>query len=107
MDWSPVPEAEMAVTEVGTRHPAGPGWFIVNVIDAVAIESAEFGSAALFDGGFLGGLRFADLGVNIRVLEPGRKAAMYHREPNQEAFLVLSGECLLIVEDQQRPLRRW
>jgi len=107
MDWSPVPEAEMTVTAVGTRHPAGPGWFIVNVADAAAIESGEFGSAVLFDGGFLGGHRFADMGVNIRMLEPGQRSAMYHREPNQEAFLVLAGECLLIVEDEERPLRQW
>ena len=62
---------------------------------------------SLFDGGFLGGHRFADMGVNIRMLEPGQKSAMYHREPNQEAFLVLAGECLLIVEDEERPLRQW
>ena len=97
----------MTVTATGTQHPSGPGWFIVNVADAAAIASDEFGSAALFDGGFLGGHRFEQLGVNIRLLEPGQKATMYHREPNQEAFLVLAGECLLIVEDEQRPLRQW
>jgi uncharacterized cupin superfamily protein len=107
MDWSPVPEAEMAVTDQGTRLPSGPGWFIVNVADAAAVESAEFGAAALFDGGFLGGHRFDDLGVNVRVLQPGQKATIYHREPHQEAFLVLSGEALLIVEDETRSLYQW
>jgi quercetin dioxygenase-like cupin family protein len=32
---------------------------------------------------------------------------MYHREKAQEGFLVLSGECLLVVEGEERPLRQW
>ena len=32
---------------------------------------------------------------------------MYHWETEQEDFLVLSGEALLIVEGQDRPLRQW
>ena len=32
---------------------------------------------------------------------------MYHWEADQEGFLVLSGEGLLIVEGQERPLRQW
>jgi uncharacterized cupin superfamily protein len=32
---------------------------------------------------------------------------MYHRENAQEGFLVLAGECLLIVEEQERRLRAW
>jgi uncharacterized cupin superfamily protein len=32
---------------------------------------------------------------------------MYHRELHQEDFLVLSGECLLLVEGQERKLRAW
>jgi uncharacterized cupin superfamily protein len=33
--------------------------------------------------------------------------SMYHREADQEGFLVLSGEALLIVEDEERTLRAW
>jgi hypothetical protein len=33
--------------------------------------------------------------------------AMYHEEPGQEDFLVLRGECLLIVEGEERPLAPW
>ena len=33
--------------------------------------------------------------------------AMYHEEPGQEGFLVLRGECLLIVEGQERKLEAW
>jgi uncharacterized cupin superfamily protein len=32
---------------------------------------------------------------------------MYHRESDQENFLVLSGDCLLIVEGEERRLRVW
>ena len=32
---------------------------------------------------------------------------MHHRENAQEGFLVLSGECLLIVEEEERRLRAW
>jgi uncharacterized cupin superfamily protein len=32
---------------------------------------------------------------------------MYHHEDDQEDFLVLSGECILIVEGEERPLRAW
>jgi uncharacterized cupin superfamily protein len=49
---------------------------------------------------------FPELGVNIRLLQPGQPAAMYHREGAQEACLVLSGECVAIVEDEERPMRK-
>jgi uncharacterized cupin superfamily protein len=49
----------------------------------------------------------AQIGVNLFVLEPGQPMSMYHRETDQEGFLVLSGEALLIVEDEERPLRQW
>jgi uncharacterized cupin superfamily protein len=47
------------------------------------------------------------VGANIFVLEPGQPMSMYHWEADQEDFLVLSGEALLIVEDEERPLRQW
>ena len=47
------------------------------------------------------------IGVNLFVLEPGQPMAMYHWEADQEGFLVLSGEALLIVGDEERPLRAW
>ena len=50
---------------------------------------------------------FADFGVNVRVLWPGDPNALYHSEGVQEGFLVLSGECTLIVEEEERPLRQW
>jgi uncharacterized cupin superfamily protein len=47
------------------------------------------------------------VGFKLHVLEPGKPSTMYHRESNQEDFLVLSGECLLIVEGEERRLRAW
>ena len=32
---------------------------------------------------------------------------MYHWEADQEDFLVLSGEAVLVVEGEERPLRAW
>jgi uncharacterized cupin superfamily protein len=49
----------------------------------------------------------AQMGVNVFVLDPGQPMSMYHWEADQEGFLVLSGEALLIVEDEERPLRQW
>jgi uncharacterized cupin superfamily protein len=50
---------------------------------------------------------FAQLGINIVVLGRGQPMAMYHWEADQEDFLVLSGEALLIVEGEERPLKQW
>jgi len=32
---------------------------------------------------------------------------MYHGESEQEDFLVLSGECVLVIEGEERPLKAW
>ena len=63
------------------------------------------GAAAICS--FEGEPEFAQLGINISVLEPGEAMAMYHWEADQEDFLVLAGEALLIVEGEERPLRQW
>jgi uncharacterized cupin superfamily protein len=99
----PVPEAELRSTDEGAV-PAGEGWFVVNVADAKAIQSDRFGSSARFED--RRGAPFAEFGINVRVLEPGQPSALYHRENAQEAFLVLSGECVLVVEEEERPLRK-
>jgi uncharacterized cupin superfamily protein len=57
--------------------------------------------------GFEGEPRFAQLGINLNVLPPGMPMAMYHEEPGQEDFLILRGECVLIVEGEEQPLRQW
>ena len=52
-------------------------------------------------------VRFPQLGINLNVLQPGMPMTMYHRENAQEDFLVLAGECVLVVEGEERPLRPW
>jgi len=84
--------------------PQGAGWFVVNARDAPWLHN-ELGGYCGFEG--RGDAAFPDLGFNLNVLPPGMPMAMYHEEPGQEGFLVLRGECLLIVEGQERPLRAW
>jgi uncharacterized cupin superfamily protein len=48
-----------------------------------------------------------DTGVNVQIMQPGQPNCRYHREPDQEDFLVLQGECIAIIEGEERPLRQW
>ncbi len=50
---------------------------------------------------------FGQIGYTLAVLEPGKPTGMYHAESSQEDFLVVAGECLLLIEEQERPLRAW
>jgi len=51
--------------------------------------------------------RDSQVGVNLFVLGPGQPMSMYHWEADQEGFLVLSGQALAVVEDEEHPLRQW
>lgn len=84
--------------------PVTPGWFVVNVRDAAWETNAHLGAMCAFEGEEA---QFPHLGINVRVLRRRRTRWLYHAEENQEDFLVLSGECLLIVEDEERLLRAW
>jgi uncharacterized cupin superfamily protein len=97
-----VPEAPLEKTETGVV-PAGEGWFVVNARDARWFES-ELGLYVSFEGE---DARFEQVGFNMAILRPGEPSSMYHREEAQEDFLVLAGECLLLVEGQERRLRAW
>jgi uncharacterized cupin superfamily protein len=99
-----VPEAPLDRTENGLRA-AGDGWFVVNARDAVWGESDEMGVFTRLGEG--PDARFAQLGFNIGVLWPGQPACMYHREANQEGFLIVAGECILFVEGEERRMGRW
>ncbi len=102
-----VPEAQLRSTEHGLV-PEGQGWFVVNARETQWWRRPGRGVLCEFEGaGFEGALDFEQLGINITVLGPGEPMAMYHRENDQEDFLVLDGEALAIVEGEERPLRRW
>jgi uncharacterized cupin superfamily protein len=98
-----VPETPLTDTP-GGLEPEGDGWYVVNVRDACWWRNDAFGSATTFEAD---DRPFAQFGINIQVLEPGEPKGMYHRESNQEDFLVLHGECLLLVEGEERRLRAW
>ena len=98
---SPVPEAPLERSEHGLA-PAGEGWFILNAADAVWQEG-HFGAYTRFEGK----PRFSEIGINIGVAQPGQPACFYHGEDAQEDFLVLAGECLLLIEGEERALRAW
>jgi uncharacterized cupin superfamily protein len=97
----PVPEASVADSPAG-RGAETDGWFIVNVAEAAGMQTNRFGRACRFE---VAAARFPEFGVNVRVLAPGQPNCLYHRESAQEAFLVLSGECVAIVEEQERRMR--
>jgi uncharacterized cupin superfamily protein len=86
----------------GGLVPEGPGWFVLNAREARWL-TGTFGAYTRFEGED----RFPSIGVNIGVLEPGQPACYYHGEDEQEDFLVLSGECLLLIDGEERPLRAW
>jgi len=96
-----VPETTYEQAENGTL-PAGAGWFVLNARDA-AWRDGDFGAYTRFEGD----VRFPQIGINIGVLAPGQPACMYHGEDEQEDFLVLSGECLLLIEGEERRLKAW
>ena len=96
-----VPEAKI---EDGV--PQGPGWFVVNARNSRWWHN-ELGAYCGFEAGRDTDAHFDELGINLNVLPPGKPMAMYHGEAGEEAFLVLEGECVLIAEGQERPLRKW
>ena len=97
-------EATSEETPFG-RHITSDGWFVLNLADALAVRNEVKGGAMYplepRDA------RFGDLGVNVRVVWPGDPSALYHAEGAQEGFLVLAGECVLVVNDEERPLTQW
>ena len=80
------------------------GWFTVNVRDASWVTNEQLCDACIFEGG---SVDFAQIGYTLAVLQPGEPNGMYHREDDQEDFLVLQGECLAIIEGQERRLKAW
>jgi hypothetical protein len=95
--------------------PVTPGWFIVNTADAAWVNNKWSGGVCIFESDDFVLRGRPDLteyvkpnaGFTIRVVPPGQPAGLYHAESVQEDFLILMGECVLIIEDQERHLRAW
>jgi uncharacterized cupin superfamily protein len=83
--------------------PAGDGWFVVNAREAEWVHNEKFGAGVTFEGA----TSFPHFGINVQVLWPGQPNGYYHAEDAQEDFLILSGECLLLIEGEERRLRAW
>jgi quercetin dioxygenase-like cupin family protein len=96
-------EATIEETEVGLV-PVDDGWFVLNLSD--------IGWDRLDGGGTWCSFEPPSspsplLGIGVHVLWPGETPGFYHAESNQEGFLVLSGECIAVVEGEERRLRPW
>ena len=102
-----VPESKLEKTEHGLV-PKGKGWYVLNMRDAEWRHADGRGAVSVVSDDFEGWHRESDqLGVNPFVLQPGEPMAMYHWEADQEGFLVVSGEAVLIIEGEERQLRAW
>jgi uncharacterized cupin superfamily protein len=97
-----VPEAPLEQTEHGLV-PGDEGWFVLNAREARWRHRERRGDSLPFEGP----IDFPQIGIALFVLGPREPVGMYHWEANQEDFLVLSGEALLLVEGEERPLRQW
>jgi uncharacterized cupin superfamily protein len=77
---------------------------IINLADAPAFGSSRKAAAIPIEpeeGAW------PDTGINVQVLAPGQPSCKYHSEPVQEDFLVLHGECVAIIDGEERRLRQW
>jgi len=101
-----VPESKLEKNEHGLI-PKGEGWFVLNMRDAVWRHVDGRGAVGVVGDDFEGERKFEQLGVNPFVLRPGEPMAVYHWEADQEDFLVVSGEAVLIIEGEERQLRAW
>jgi uncharacterized cupin superfamily protein len=95
-------EAKLGQTESGLV-PEGPGWFVLNVRDAAWETLERNGTWLSFEADGVPN----QIGAGVHLLPPGESTGFYHREGNQEGFLVLEGECIVVVEGEERVLRQW
>ena len=96
------PEAPLESTGTGLNR-TGDGWFVLNGREGRWYHAEGRGARTDFEGD----VEFEQVGVHLFALEPGEPMGMYHWEADQEDFLVVTGEALLIVDGEERPLRRW
>ena len=109
-----VPEARFERVASGLA-PVTPGWFIVNTADAAWTNHDWYGGVCIFESDDFVLRGRPDLteyikpnaGFTIRVVPAGQPSSLYHAESVEEDFLILMGECVLIIEDQERRLQAW
>ncbi|MDQ6835561.1 MAG: cupin domain-containing protein [Actinomycetota bacterium] len=96
-------EARIEATEFGAS-PADDGWFILNLTEIAWATVPGGGTWCVLESP---ASPSTTLGIGVHVLPPGEKPGFYHLESDQEGFLVLSGECLVIVEGEERRMAQW
>lgn len=85
----------------------GQGWYVTSLKEAGWRHADGRGAVCVVHDDFENDPQSRQLGVNPFVLMPGEPMSQYHWETDQEAFLVESGEAVLIVEGTERQLRAW
>jgi uncharacterized cupin superfamily protein len=95
-------QAKIEQTEAGAAA-ASPGWFVLNLADSAWMRSEVGGEWTDFEPKE----GFEQYGIGVHVLQPGQPNGKYHSENVQEDFLVLAGECILVVEEEERRLKAW
>src|SRR5579862_6714932 len=91
-------EAQMSEASLQGGVPVTAGWFVINVRDARWLHN-RMRSVCRFGGE--GEAHFDDLGVSLYWLAPGQAMSLYHHEAGQEDFLILAGNCSLLIEGQE------
>ena len=110
-----MPEEARLESVASGLTPVSPGWFVVNARDAAWLRNDRGLANCIFESDDFVLRDRPDLdeyvkpgaGFVLRVIPPGEPAGRYHAESVQEDFLVLMGECVLIIEDEERHLRPW
>jgi uncharacterized cupin superfamily protein len=99
-----MPRRAKLVRKKGGLVPSpGDGWFVVNAARVRWQTNELFGQTCSFEGE----PEFPHLGINLQVLRPGQPNCKYHRESEQEDFLVLAGTCRLLIEEKAILLKAW
>ncbi len=77
---------------------------VINLADAPAVSHSQRATLITVEPS---DALWPDTGVNVQIMQPGQPNCKYHSEPVQEDFLVLHGECIAILDGEERPLRQW
>jgi uncharacterized cupin superfamily protein len=96
-------EATVRDTDTG-KVAEGEGWFILNLAEASWERDSDLGTWCALEAD---DAHFSHFGIGPHLLMPGQANGRYHAETNQEGFLVLAGECIAIVEGEERHMRQW
>ncbi len=96
-------EAKLEDTDTG-RRPTGEGWFVLNLSEMSWETVPGGGTWSVFESP---GAPSPMLGIGVHILAPGETPGFYHAESEQEGFLVLSGECIAVVEGEERRMGPW